>query len=57
MVRKQKLEEGLTRKAPDELRQEFLAILPEYAEKNDLTREILVTVGVPEEDLDEVGIE
>lgn len=57
MARKQKLEEGLTRKAPDELRQEFLAILPEYAEKNDLTREILVTVGVPEEDLDEVGIE
>ncbi|MFN3198064.1 MAG: hypothetical protein ACE366_06570 [Bradymonadia bacterium] len=56
MARKQKLEASLTRKAPDELRQEFLVILPDYAAKNDLTREILLEVGVPETDLDEAGI-
>lgn len=56
MARKMKLEASLTRKAPDELRQQFLAILPEYVERNELTREILLEVGVPREDLDEAGI-
>ena len=56
MARKQKLEAGLTRTAPDELRRDFLVVLPDYAEKNSLTREILVEVGVPEADLDEAGI-
>ncbi len=56
MAQRQRLEAGLTRKAPDELRNEFLAVLPEYAEKNGLTREILVSVGVPEEDLAAAGL-
>lgn len=56
MAKKIKLEASLTRKAPDELRREFLAVLPDYAEKNELTREILIEVGVPETDLDEAGI-
>ena len=56
MARKQRLETSLTRKAPDELRRDFLVVLPDYAEKNGLTREILIEVGVPEVDLDEAGI-
>ena len=56
MAQKGQLEANLTRKAPDELRRDFLAILPEYAAKNGLTREILVSVGVPLEDLAAVGL-
>ncbi len=56
MARKQKLEASLTRKAPDELRRDFLVILTDYAEKNGLTRKILIDVGVPEADLDEAGL-
>lgn len=56
MAQRSHLEASLTRKAPDELRSEFLAILPEYAAKNDLTREILITVGVPVEDLAAAGL-
>lgn len=56
MAQRSHLEASLTRKAPDELRSEFLAILPEYAAKNDLTREILLTVGVPPEDLAAAGL-
>jgi hypothetical protein len=56
MAQKGQLEANLTRKAPDELRRDFLAILPEYAAKNGLTREILVSVGVPVEDLAAVGL-
>ena len=56
MARKQKLEQSLTRKAPDDLRREFLAILPDYATKNGLTHAILIEVGVPEADLDEAGV-
>jgi hypothetical protein len=47
---------SLTRKAPDELRKQFLAILPEYAARNELTREILLSVGVPPEDLAAAGL-
>lgn len=56
MAQRARLESTLTRKAPDELRRDFLAILPEYAAKNGLTREILVTVGVPTEDLHAAGL-
>ncbi|MBU0553287.1 hypothetical protein KKF91_20445 [Myxococcota bacterium] len=56
MARKQKLEANLTRSAPDELHKEFLAMLPDYAARNNLTREILISVGVPESDLDAVGL-
>lgn len=56
MAKRGKLEAGLTRKAPDDLRAQFLEILPEYAERNGLSREILLEVGVPTEDLDASGI-
>jgi hypothetical protein len=56
MAKRTKLEAGLTRKAPDDLRQQFIAILPEYAERNGLDRAILMDVGVPAEDLDEAGV-
>lgn len=56
MALKIKLEANLTRKAPDDLHKDFLAILPEYAEKNGLTRDILLSVGVPAEDLNTVGL-
>lgn len=57
LARKAKLEESLHRRAPEELRQQFIEMLPEYAARYDLTRDILLEVGVPEEDLDEAGIE
>ena len=57
MAKLEQLKAGLTRKAPDDLRREFLAVLPDYTEKNGLTREILLSVGVPEEDLVEAGVE
>lgn len=41
---------------PDELRQAFLEMLPSFASRNELTREILLAVGVPSEDLDAAGI-
>ena len=56
MAKRSKLEAGLKRRAPDDLRQEFLRILPQYAVRHDLTRDILLAVGVPEDDLDEAGI-
>jgi len=56
MARKASLEAALTRSAPAELHKQFLAMLPAYAERNNLTREILLTVGVPEADLDAAGI-
>jgi hypothetical protein len=56
MASRIQLEANLTRKAPDELRGEFLAILPDYAAKNGLTRDILLSVGVPAEDLAAVGL-
>ncbi|MBU0549977.1 hypothetical protein KKF91_03075 [Myxococcota bacterium] len=56
MARKQQLEANLTRRAPDELHKQFLEMLPDYAERNGLTREILITVGVPEADLDAAGL-
>lgn len=56
MAQRARLEAALTRKAPDDLRDEFLAILPEYAAKNGLTREILLSVGVPAEDLAAAGL-
>lgn len=56
MVKKRKLQEVLTNRAPTELRTEFLAMLPGYAERNEFTRDILVAAGVPEADLDEAGV-
>ncbi len=56
MVKKRKLEQALTHKAPTELRAEFLAMLPGYAERNEFTRDILVAAGVPDADLEEAGI-
>ncbi|MCB9537929.1 MAG: hypothetical protein H6704_16875 [Myxococcales bacterium] len=56
MAQRRRLEESLTQRAPDELRAQFLAMLPEYAERHELTRDILLEVGVPAEDLDAVGI-
>jgi hypothetical protein len=56
MARKNTMEAKLTRKAPEELRREFLTILPDYAAKNGLTREILLSVGVPEADINEAGL-
>lgn len=41
---------------PAELRAAFLEILPQFADRNELTREILLAVGVPATDLDEVGL-
>ena len=56
MVKKRKLEESLTSKAPDGLRAQFIEMLPGYAQRNEFTRDILLAAGVPEEDLDEAGI-
>jgi DNA-binding transcriptional regulator YdaS (Cro superfamily) len=56
MAQRARLVASLTRKAPDELRKQFLAILPEYAARNELTREILLSVGVPPEDLAAAGL-
>ncbi len=56
LAKRRKLEAGLTRKAPDDLRAQFLAVLPEYAERNGLSRDILIGVGVPADDLDEAGV-
>ncbi len=56
MVRRKKLVESLGRRSDVGLRVEFLAMLPEYASDNEFTREILLASGVPEADLDEVGI-
>ncbi len=56
MARKASLEAALTRSAPAELHRRFLEMLPNYAKRNGLTREILLTVGVPEADLDAVDI-
>ncbi len=56
LVRRKKLEEQLAQKAPDDLRQQFIEMLPEYAERNEFTREILLAAGVPEEDLNEAGL-
>ncbi|MDY0062488.1 MAG: hypothetical protein RBU45_21925 [Myxococcota bacterium] len=44
-----------TAAAPQELRAEFLSILPGYARRNGLDRRILLDVGVPKADLDEVA--
>jgi hypothetical protein len=41
----------------DDLRQKFLDILPSYAARYNLTRDILLNVGVPEEDLDAANIQ
>ncbi len=56
LARKRQLEEALKSAAPAELRKDFLAILPEYAQKSGFDRNVLIQVGVPEEDLDTAGI-
>lgn len=56
MVKRRKLEESLTARAPDGLRAQFIEMLPGYAARNEFTRDILLAAGVPEEDLDEAGI-
>ncbi len=56
MVERRKLEAGLARRAPEDLRAAFLAMLPDYAARHELTRDILEAVGVPAADLDQVGL-
>ncbi len=56
MARRRRLRESLDALAPPELRRDFLAMLPGYAEQHGFDREIMLAVGVPARDLDEAGI-
>lgn len=57
LARRARLEESLVRSAPEDLRRQFLEMLPEYAARHELSRAILLEVGVPASDLDAAGIQ
>ncbi len=56
LARRRDLVGSLPATGKEDLRCEFLGILTEYAASQGWDREILLAAGVPEADLDEVGI-
>ena len=50
-MKKRDLEAASRSAVSSALRAEFLRILPDYAARNGWDREVLLAVGVPEEDL------
>jgi hypothetical protein len=56
LVKRDRLRCAVQAVVPPALRAEFLAMLPDYAARHGFTREILLEVGVPALDLDEIGL-
>jgi len=56
LARRRDLQQSLPTTGKEQLRSQFLAILPEYAESQGWDRQILILVGVPVPDLDEAGM-
>ena len=56
LVERRALYTRLRARVPEGLRDAFIAMMPDYAERNGFTRDILLASGVPAEDLDLCGI-
>lgn len=56
LARRRDLQQSLPTTGKEQLRSQFLEVLPDYAASQGWDRKILLDVGVPEVDLDEAGI-